>query len=199
MFPKADAPATAATVRERGRLDGVDVEDTTAPLIRSVCVWSGCSGRPDMGEVPLCFDHYYTVINHWRAPAKRRAEAKDKLDRGGKLTTSDPAPGWLYYVQVGDLIKIGYAQNVRARLTAYPPNTVLLAVEPGTRRLERERHLNFRPFLAEGREWYRADAELMEWVAKVRAEHGDPGEHEFKMQKAGPRQTMRKRTRARVV
>lgn len=70
----------------------------------------------------------------------------------------------VYYFQVDGRIKIGHAMDLRRRLRAYPPSGRLLAVEPGTQRLERARHRKFRDLLAEGREWFYPGPELLEHI-----------------------------------
>lgn len=77
-------------------------------------------------------------------------------------------PGFVYYLRNGDLIKIGYAKNVFLRMAHYPPNAELLAVEPGSKALERARHGQFNHYLRYGREWFREGPELTEWVDRIR-------------------------------
>lgn len=60
-------------------------------------------------------------------------------------TTTDPHPV-VYYVRLGDHIKIGTTSNLTARLNSlyvdHDPD-LLLAVEPGGRDLESQRHSEF--------------------------------------------------------
>lgn len=73
----------------------------------------------------------------------------------------------VYYVRVGDLIKIGMTARLRQRLNAYPPDAQLLAVEPGGEALEGQRHHQFRHLLAHRKEWFRPGPDLMDHIAKV--------------------------------
>lgn len=50
----------------------------------------------------------------------------------------------VYYVRIGQLVKIGTTGQLDVRLRAYPPDAAVLAVEPGTRELEQQRHRQFR-------------------------------------------------------
>lgn len=68
--------------------------------------------------------------------------------------------GRVYYIKVGDHIKIGYTKNLSVRLNSYPPNAHLLAVELGGKDVEKERHDQFHAFLAWGREWFTDHAEI---------------------------------------
>lgn len=160
-----------------------------------LCRWPKCTGRPSTRyDVHLCDDH---AIHIWatvnggiktaemrktaaaEAAAHARDEAAAKLDAGQDLDRTDPVPGWIYYLRVGDTIKIGYARSVYNRLRQYPPNAVLLAVEPGTPKIERARHSLFHAHLAAGREWFHPNAELDTWIDQIRQKHGDPDGHRY--------------------
>ncbi|UAJ79965.1 GIY-YIG nuclease family protein [Leifsonia sp. ZF2019] len=82
-------------------------------------------------------------------------------------------PGWVYYIRMGDLIKIGYATDVAKRMRNYPPSAQLLAAHPGTIELEREMHKRFSPDLARGREWFTESSDLSAHIAQVVAQFGD--------------------------
>lgn len=89
-----------------------------------------------------------------------RARQRDQAKRAEKRTESkrkqvDPgSTGLVYYMRINGQIKIGYTSNLRQRSSAYPPGTELLAVEPGTPELEKQRHNQFSRHLARGREWF---------------------------------------------
>lgn len=70
----------------------------------------------------------------------------------------------VYYVLFGDRVKIGTTTKLRKRLTAIPHDRVL-ATEPGSYDVERQRHAQFR-HLREGRnrEWFRYEAELVDHI-----------------------------------
>ncbi|AEV51933.1 GIY-YIG nuclease family protein [Prescottella equi] len=98
--------------------------------------------------------------------ATRLRAARRRAQRKGDLP-AQPDTGYVYYLRVGEHIKIGYAANLEQRLASYPPDTDLLAVEPGTMRDETERHRTFRSFRVSGREWYEQRPILMDHIAKV--------------------------------
>jgi hypothetical protein len=75
----------------------------------------------------------------------------------------------VYYLQVGDAIKIGYTANLPTRLRTYPPNAKLLAYESGGQRLEARRHRQFAEDLAAGREWFRPSERLLAHIDSIKA------------------------------
>lgn len=157
--------------------------------LRQTCAWEGCPKYISLYlNLPICDAH--AKITHREVEAVKRlsdasvarqvAEHKaaleentEKIEAGQRVTTG-PIPGWVYYIQVDDTIKIGYAKDVTNRMRAYPPSAKLLAVEPGTKKTERDRHSHFNAYLAHGREWFRDAPELREWITTLRTEYGNP-------------------------
>lgn len=113
-----------------------------------------------------------------RESIERRERAHEdnssKINAGERVDTArrDLIPGWVYYVLIDGLIKIGYAKSVPARMRAYPPTAQLLAVEPGTLQVERARHQHFGHHLAKGREWFADTPDLRAWIDTVVTEYG---------------------------
>lgn len=70
----------------------------------------------------------------------------------------------VYYIQVGDLIKLGTTNNLERRLRSYPPNAVVLATETGSFQLETQRVEQFAEYLAGRREWFHPGPRLMAHV-----------------------------------
>lgn len=99
---------------------------------------------------------------------------KDYRSKVERLARGSTDPGWIYYVEQGDLIKIGYSVKPLNRMKAYGPTATLMAIHPGTPALEKEMHQRFRRYLARGREWFSRDAVLMTHIATVREKFGDP-------------------------
>lgn len=106
-------------------------------------------------------------IREERAAARREANAEREPVKRSRKNVE----GWVYYLQVGKHIKIGFASNLESRLRSYPPDTELLAVERGTMKVETERHREFAAIRAHGREWYWPKSWLMEHIRRV-AENG---------------------------
>lgn len=75
----------------------------------------------------------------------------------------------VYYVQVGNRIKIGYTTSLANRVRAYPPGSRLLAYEPGGLALEAQRHAQFGADLDAGREWFRPSEPLLAHIEQIKA------------------------------
>lgn len=82
----------------------------------------------------------------------------------------------VYYVRVGELIKVGTTTSLRNRLQAYPPGmTTLLATEPGGVEVERARLDQFRHLRHSGREWFTPGPSLIEHMNSLRqTAHDEP-------------------------
>lgn len=78
----------------------------------------------------------------------------------------------VYYVQIGDHIKIGYTSVLRQRMNAYPATRRLLATEPGTYQDEQARHQQFRHHLAAGNEWFHPGQDLIKHINELRRGQG---------------------------
>ena len=123
-------------------------------------------GRTERYE--MCDNHIEEAARVFRAQQRIiDAHTKTPAPKG-------PAEGQIYYAQVGDVIKIGYTTNLLQRMGSYPPGSRLLAVEPGTRKLERARHSLFTVHLSHGREWFNPNEELDAWIEQVIDKHGPP-------------------------
>ena len=77
--------------------------------------------------------------------------------------------GTVYYLGLGEHIKIGFASDLFQRLTSYPPGSVLLAIEDGSLNTEAQRHKDFADYLAAGREWFDPGPRLVDHVDKLAA------------------------------
>lgn len=117
--------------------------------------------RPSMAlaPFPICTKHAAEVYNFIR----------DVFSGPPGEPSPEPEPlvGTIYYLRVGDLIKIGFTVNLTGRLQAYPPNSVLLATEMGTPQGERSRHRQFDSALAYGKEWFTPTPELLAHIEQV--------------------------------
>lgn len=91
--------------------------------------------------------------------------------------TTDLIAGWVYYLRVGDKLKIGYTANPGRRLKAYPPDSKLIAIHPGTKATERDMHHRFAHARLAGREWFAPDdLAINEHITNVLADYGNPPE-----------------------
>lgn len=143
----------------------------------SFCEATSMPGAP----YPICFKHgaaLYAFVRDRMASADRETAmdafvemAHDRRIRQIR-PLNDDRPSIIYYVQIGEHIKIGTTTNVKRRLAAYPPNRRLLATEPGHETLEAERHRQFAGLLDMGREWFRPGAALVEHINGLRKTQG---------------------------
>ena len=152
------------------------------------CSNFGCSSAAGFEGLPLCeycaWKAYALLRSVEDADAKREAarreyaewecqeRAKEKAaqevreQRWRKETIAHP--GWIYYLLVGDLVKIGYTVDPSQRMKQYPPNSSLLATHPGTLKTERQMHSKFWNSLAKGREWFTPTSDLIEHIKEAR-------------------------------
>lgn len=157
---------------------------------RTRCVWIGCdNSHGTRFDLPLCAVHVGQVIAAYdaeRRVAEQRVAAREqakvevaaravkKVEEGFLLDDDEPAPGWIYYLRLDGVIKIGFTKNPHRRIKQYPPTAELLATEPGTKKVERSRHQRFGKHLIVGREWFADCDEINEWIDTLVAEYGKP-------------------------
>jgi hypothetical protein len=81
----------------------------------------------------------------------------------------------VYYVRIGDRVKIGYTTNMRARLPGLRiDETAILATEPGGRELEAQRHEEFHAERIGRREDFNPSRRLLAHIERVVEENGPP-------------------------
>lgn len=117
----------------------------------------------------------------------RKQEEAEKQATVKRIRAGSGEMGFVYYMRMNGQIKIGYAADVTARMRAYPPGTQLLAVEPGSRHLERQRHQDFHRDLVRGREWFAESAALRIHMFEMFKAHGDPAALAYEYTKRGTR------------
>lgn len=101
------------------------------------------------------------------------AREQNKL-RAYREAASPESTGYVYYMRINGRIKIGYTANLHQRSRNYPPGTELLAIEPGTRDLEKRRHDQFSRSLAQGREWFAESDDLSSHILALAKDHPVP-------------------------
>lgn len=156
------------------------------PCIATSQSGKSCGGTVLKGTpVALCYEHAFQVyLNmHSRVTGQMKTYF-DALARAenGEPATNDPErhkayaeQSQVYYIRMGDYIKIGYTQNLKERLNGLRVDAAdVLATEPGSRAKERERHLQFADIRIGRRENFERTADLLTHIAKVRREHGKP-------------------------
>jgi len=82
--------------------------------------------------------------------------------------------GVVYYLRFSDRVKIGFTTDLSVRAPQIPHDEVV-AAEPGSFALERQRHEEFTAErLTERGEWFTLTPRLAFHMANVRDAHGDP-------------------------
>ena len=95
-----------------------------------------------------------------RARYAREAEAARIREREARK-----AQAVVYYVHKGDRIKIGTTTIGEKRWKTH--GGALLATEPGSHALERQRHERFAASRIGASEWFQATPELLAWIATL--------------------------------
>lgn len=100
--------------------------------------------------------------------------------RANEISRREPV---IYFICAGDdLIKIGHTTNLDARLrslrTAHPKELQILLVIPGSRDDEQQLHRRFAD-LRVGREWFRHDGPISDYIAGHRSNVGSFGQDEL--------------------
>lgn len=105
-----------------------------------------------------------------------RQEVRDlrALPPRKRRQATGPIDGHVYFLHSDNLVKIGWASDLDARLKAYSPGARLLAVMPGTKQDESRMHKKFGDLKTNRREWFTYHPRVMEEVERIVREHGDP-------------------------
>lgn len=78
-----------------------------------------------------------------------------------------PRPGYVYVIEAGEFVKIGFAADVEKRLralrTACPMPLTVIAEIKGTMVTEQKLHRRFAGHRAEG-EWFRREGSVAKWI-----------------------------------
>lgn len=168
--------------------------------------------QADGGSLGICLPCSFPVIDYWDSlkgtieadqareglRERRVTQQLHEIYLGEKERESRRnRPGWIYYVLIDGRIKIGYSVDVKKRLTAYPFDSPLLAMHPGTKQLEAEMHKKFAGSRAAGREWFLDTDELRSHINEVIDQFGEPdraryerrGRRRSNMRAAAPKPT----------
>lgn len=147
------------------------------------CCWPKCMRMAEGGGPPLCHKHYVYVGEMYTTDTIRTTRAfldatKPEVTLDEHLATRQvamAAQSRVYYVRIGDHVKIGYTINLRQRLGALRvDDDALLATEPGGRSVEAQRHKQFIEERVGKRENFNPSRRLLAHIEAVRAEHGPP-------------------------
>lgn len=156
------------------------------------CRWPKCHAEPVETQIPLCERHFQYIGERFvdertpfgatglRAIAEQRgrevqasAERYEAREDRRQQALSDQTV--VYYVRIGDHVKIGYTCNLKQRLVALRvAEDAVLATEPGARELERRRHLQFADERVGRREDFNPSKRLLAHLDALISEHGKP-------------------------
>lgn len=128
------------------------------------CAWPTCGREVD--ALPICWDHAvvaYGVVRSSMAAVLDHAAANATDQR-----RTEALPGFVYFIQFGDRITIGFSTKPDQRIAALPHDKVL-AVFPGTRLNERQLHEAFKDLRITG-EWFHLDDRLLDFIDDVEAQ-----------------------------
>lgn len=167
---------------------GVGIYEHYRDQLVGICGFEGCHFFGGYLGLPMCEDHAwqaFEILKHdveesearqrarqqwldwYEEDRKREAEREREYAERWKNQTTIEA-GFIYYLLVGDLIKIGYTKSVEDRMKAYPPNSKLLATHPGTLKVEKQMHHKFLHHLAKGREWFGQGEDLINHIERTK-------------------------------
>lgn len=154
------------------------------------CTIEHANGRfcdsPSMADVPfpICSHHAFKLYNHMLEVVHtglgiNRPADKSARDRWTAREASHKealkAQSVVYYVRIGDVIKIGFTGNVKQRMSQLRvPIDAILATEPGGREIEATRHKQFADLRVGTLENFRPEKRLIDHIDAVREYHGDP-------------------------
>lgn len=141
--------------------------------------------------VPLCRDHL-TAYRDYRDTIERNKQIDQAILDAPKLDprylentpeakrslrrdlARERGSMVVYYVRIGENIKIGWTANLKQRMTTIMPDEIL-ATEPGEEQLERLRHQQFAHLrVPPGRERFRPESELLDHIKMLRSHYGPP-------------------------
>lgn len=138
----------------------------------SFCDRPSAPGAP----FPICIRHASAVVefvnqlipSEVSAPLRLTVAAIDQCTATPKqLRQRKERDEVVYYLRIGESVKIGTTGDLAARLRSYPPQTVVLATEPGGRDVETRRITQFATDRIAGREWFEPSPKLMAHIRKL--------------------------------
>lgn len=146
------------------------------------CMWPGCQQYTMWSpQTKLCSTHLAIVIRYGSDDmAARRilhtmtGSVENERPIPPMPKPASPQQGTVYYVKVGEHIKVGWTSDMEQRMRSYPPNSILLATEPGTRADEKRRHKTLAAHRSHGNEWYVPAPSVLHHLDMVKAKHGEP-------------------------
>lgn len=144
--------------------------DPLAAIFEGVCCWPDCGLPVGEVEAPLCTEH---LLRAWRIVQLTGEQAFGP--EFARRVPPEPVPkgdGLVYFVRLGNRVKIGWTSNLAGRMAAVPHDEIL-HTQPGTMRDEKRCHAAF-AHLREVGEWFRAEPDLLTFIDSLRAGNTPP-------------------------
>lgn len=148
-------------------------KDRHRPCIAPFCT----NDSSDRYNVPLCQEHTLAIWLMVDQDMREQGITADEVKRENRERVEARAaavrpttPGFIYYLELGEYLKIGFTNNLWRRMREYPPNATLLAYHHGDRDAEAALHAKFAAFRDAGREWYLDVPEIREHIATTETE-----------------------------
>jgi len=107
---------------------------------------------------------------HWRDLAEGKPSNYEAEKSAARSSKRPKRPSFVYFIECGDYIKIGYATSVRSRLSnlaiATPFPLKVLATIDGDKHTESTLHTRFADAFHKG-EWFRRTPELLAFIDQI--------------------------------
>ncbi len=141
------------------------------------CCWPECEKRIEAGW-PLCERHYRKVGARFLSERSifspemgrehRERQQQEYQESLVRHRAAVEAQAQVYYVRIGDYVKIGYSINVAQRMRSLRVDPdALLATEPGGLMLEQQRHAQFADERVGKRENFNPSRRLLAHIAAL--------------------------------
>lgn len=107
--------------------------------------------------------------SEWRDYVRAETRAKRSVERRKPASI-----GQIYFVRIGEPIKVGWTTKLADRVRAYGPTAELLVNYPGSRADEATLHRQLTPSRFRGREWYSETDIIQAFIAEALKKYGRP-------------------------
>ena len=149
--------------------------------VRECCIPDCAHLVPRTSPLPVCHSCGIKIaVVHWGDASLAlgvQREIQEKRDQARASREAAYADQSLvYYVRIGEHIKIGYSTNLKQRISQLRLQpAALLATEPGGREREKERHRQFSADrIVSNREDFTLSPRLLAHIDALLAEYGRP-------------------------
>lgn len=186
---------TRAEVQRQARISrGIDWNICVVPGCGESLVVFGVSDHPDPRrrdpsmELPVCYRHAGVL---WRQLTRlhvrddrfieaiadvnaKVAERESRIHADEQALHMQRQDGDIYFVRIGDLVKVGWTRDLEKRLKQYGASAQLLVCYDATRDDETNLHRQLTPARAKGREWYHDGDVIQRFIDEALARYGRP-------------------------